>query len=42
MRFVRAPTFIIHGTEDEIIPFNHALALKDSCLNGNLAGHKWI
>ena len=31
MRYVKAPTYIIHGTDDEIIPFSHAIALKSAC-----------
>ena len=42
MRYVKNPTFIIHGTEDEIVPFSHALALKANCINNNLAGYKLI
>jgi predicted esterase len=42
MRFVKAPVFILHGTEDEIIPFNHALALKENIVNNNLGGYKWF
>jgi predicted esterase len=31
IKYVNAPVFIIHGTDDEIIPFSHAIALKSAC-----------
>jgi pimeloyl-ACP methyl ester carboxylesterase len=42
---IKTPALIIHGTEDRVLPYPHALALKETILNAKLltlegAGHE--